>query len=409
MTTSQVTSNAKTFLPCVQAFPCVVDKLRMRQTFDRFMDTSTSAQRCLLAVMASVPWLCIFWASNTLSLLNHDISDGIRHEVMLALQAILSAVLLVSFFMGRWLWVRRKLPDRVPRATTVVIFNIGLGFLALTITSGAFTSNMSLVLVGVIAVCLLLFNVPTMLRVVGVYLSIYLAQDVMVMLGWMPYAPVITAHAFEGVLPTWWWALWRNTVFYLGWAIILGLIFVLFTKLDALHQQLAKLSYTDVLTGLANRRYFMERLTAESRRHVRSGVPYSLVLVDVDHFKAINDRYGHHAGDDVLRRLAQILTDGVRTPTDQSARIGGEEFAVLLPDTTLAATEAVCRRIADGLRGHTFTVNGESFHLTISMGVVECRGESIEEVWKQADRNLYKAKQGGRDQAIYSKLAEVSS
>jgi diguanylate cyclase (GGDEF)-like protein len=220
------------------------------------------------------------------------------------------------------------------------------------------------------------------------------------------YAPVINVHAFDGARPSWWWAIERNLMFYAGWSAILILILLLFTKLDSLHNQLAKLSYTDVLTGLANRRYFMERLTAESNRYARSGVPYSLLLIDVDHFKKINDRYGHHAGDDVLRGLAQILTEGIRTPTDQPARIGGEEFALLLPDTSLAATEIVCRRIADGLRRHAFSAKGETFHLTISLGVVECRGEPIEQVWKQADRNLYKAKQGGRDQAVYSMVTE---
>ncbi|RZL02817.1 MAG: GGDEF domain-containing protein [Rubrivivax sp.] len=381
----------------------------MRQTLDRLLDTSTPAQRCLLAVMVSVPWFCIFWVANTLAFFNEDIVRGIRHDALLALQAALSAVLLVSFVMGRWLWVHRKLADSVPRANLTVATNIGVGYLLLMVAAGTFTSNMSVVLLGVIAVGLMLFSVGVVWRVVILCVALYVAQDVLVMLGWIPYAPVLTAQAFEGGQPTWWWALWRSTVFYVGWAIILGLIFLLFAKLDALHQQLSKLSYTDVLTGLSNRRYFMERLTAESRRFGRSGVPYSLVLIDVDHFKGINDRYGHHAGDEVLCRLAQILTEGVRTPTDQSARIGGEEFAVLLPDTALAATEIVCRRIADGLRRHTFTVNGESFHLTISMGVVECRGESIEAAWQQADRNLYKAKQGGRDQAIYSTVTGGAS
>ncbi|MGH6645756.1 GGDEF domain-containing protein [Aquabacterium sp.] len=380
----------------------------MRQTLDRLLDTSTPAQRCLLAVLVSVPWFCIFWIANTLAFFNADISRGIRHDVLLALQAGLSAVLLVSFVMGRWLWARRKLADAVPRANMTVATNIGLGYLILMIAAGTFTSNMSLVMLGVVAVGLLLFSVGVVLRVIILCVAIYIGQDVMIMLGWIPYAPAITDQAFEGGLPSWWWSLWRDTVFYVSWAIILGLIFLLFAKLDALHLQLAKLSYTDVLTGLSNRRYFMERLTAESRRFARSGTPYSLVLVDVDHFKSINDRYGHHAGDEVLRRLAQILIEGVRTPTDQSARIGGEEFAVLLPDTSLAATEIVCRRIADGLRRHTFNVNGEAFHLTISMGVVECRGESIEAAWQQADRNLYKAKQGGRDQAVYSTVTGVT-
>lgn len=290
----------------------------------------------------------------------------------------------------------------------VVALSIGLSYLVMMTATGAYTSCMSLVLLGVLAVGLLLFDRRTMLRVFFFCVFLLIGHDLLVIGDWAPYAPVITTKAFQGTEPTWWWSLWLNAVFYLAWLIILGLILTLFTRLDALHSQLAKLSYTDVLTGLANRRYFMERLASEARRQARTGVSYCLILLDVDHFKSINDRYGHAAGDEVLRRLSQILIEGVRTPTDQSARIGGEEFAVLLPDTSLAATEFVCRRIADGLRKHTFTVNGESFHLTVSMGVVECQGETIEAALHQADRNLYKAKQGGRDQAVYSLATEAA-
>ena len=381
----------------------------MRQTLDHLLDSWTPANRCLLAVLMSFPCFVLFWLGNSAAFLHAEVAAGVNHGTLVALQSLLSVVLMISIVIGSWLWARRNLPDRVPKANLLVTFNIGLGYLAIVVATGAFTTGMTLVLLGVLAVGLLLFSVGTILRVFVACLLIHSGQDALVMAGWLPYAPLLTAQAFEGGVPTWWLSVWQNTVFYLGWAMILTLVFVLFKRLDGLHLQLAKLSYTDVLTGLSNRRYFMERLTSESRRYARSGVPYSLILLDVDHFKSINDRYGHHAGDEVLRRLAQVLIEGVRTPTDQSARIGGEEFAVLLPDTSLAATEIVCRRIAEVLRQHTFSVNGSSFHLTISMGVVECRGEPIEDALKQADRNLYKAKQGGRDQAIYSMATEVAS
>jgi len=374
----------------------------MQATIDRLLDSSTPANRCFLAVLVSAPCFALFWIGNTIAFLNPEIARGVNHDALLALQAVLTATLVVSLGLGRWLWPRRALTDRQNGATLAVALTIGLGYLTLLMASGSFTNGMNLVLLGVLAVGLLLFNLRTMLRVFFLCLAILIVFDLMVMAGMVSYAPVVNTQAFEGGKPTWWWALWCNLVFYMGWAIILGLVFMLFGRLDALHQQLAKLSYTDVLTGLANRRYFMERLNSEARRQARTGVPYCLMLVDVDHFKSINDRYGHHAGDEVLCRLAEILVDGIRTPTDHSARIGGEEFAVLLPDTSLAATDVVCRRIAEGLRRHAFTVNGESFHLTISIGVVECRGEPIEEALKQADRNLYKAKQEGRDRAIYS-------
>lgn len=380
----------------------------MRDQLDQLFDSSTPANRCFLAVVVSFPCCVLFCMGNGFALLNAEIGQGIHRDAMLVLQALMCAGLVVNLGMGLWLWPRRALPDRQRGASMVVALSIGLSYLVMMTATGAYTSCMSLVLLGVLAVGLLLFDRRTMLRVFFFCVFLLIGHDLLVIGDWAPYAPVITTKAFQGTEPTWWWSLWLNAVFYLAWLIILGLILTLFTRLDALHSQLAKLSYTDVLTGLANRRYFMERLASEARRQARTGVSYCLILLDVDHFKSINDRYGHAAGDEVLRRLSQILIEGVRTPTDQSARIGGEEFAVLLPDTSLAATEFVCRRIADGLRKHTFTVNGESFHLTVSMGVVECQGETIEAALHQADRNLYKAKQGGRDQAVYSLATEAA-
>ncbi|RZI84583.1 MAG: GGDEF domain-containing protein [Rubrivivax sp.] len=378
----------------------------MHATINRLLDTSTPANRCFLAVVLSWPFFGLFWLGNGMAFFNAEAAAGVHRDAQLILQALLTACLLVNLGVGRWLWIRRAQPGRHPRATLVATLVIGPGYLAVLVATGAYTSGMALVLMGVLAVGLLLFDRATMLRVFFLCVAIHVGQDLMVMAGWVAYAPLISPQAFQGKEPNWWWTMWRNAIFYLGWLILLALIFKLFQRLDALHQQLAKLSYTDVLTGLANRRFFMERLASEARRQTRSGMPFCLILLDVDHFKRINDRHGHHAGDEVLRHLSQVLIEGVRTPIDQSARIGGEEFAVLLPDTTLAATEVVCRRIADCLRQHTFTANGEKFHLTVSMGVVECRGEPIEAALKQADRNLYKAKQGGRDRAVYSMAME---
>ncbi len=381
----------------------------MRLTLARLLDSSTPANRCLLALMAAVPFFAVYWLSIGVAFLHANMARGLEHGALVALQAFLSVVLLVSLGLGGWLWSRRDSPELLPRATLLVAFNIGLGYLGLLVGTGAFTTGMGLVLLGVLAIGLLLFSVGAILRVFCLCLFLYICQDIAVMAGWLRYAPVLNEGAFDaGGRPMWWWALWQNFVFYMGWVIVLILIFKLFTRLDGLHHQLGKLAHTDVLTGLANRRCFMERLNAESRRHARAKVPYSLVLIDVDHFKSINDRHGHHAGDEVLRRLAQVLVAGVRTPTDQSARIGGEEFAVLLPETSLAAAQLVCERIAEVLRQHTFSVQGQGFHLTVSMGVVECHGEPTDEALKQADHNLYKAKQGGRDQAVYSLVTWVA-
>lgn len=242
--------------------------------------------------------------------------------------------------------------------------------------SGTFTTGANMTLLGVLAIGLLLFDLRTMWISFLVCSGMLVLYDVFVMTGQVPYAPAITRLAFKGVEPQWWWAVWRNVVFYAGVAVISTLLLVMFGRLDALHRKLNKLSYTDVLTGLPNRRYFMDRLQAEVARQGRNAQALSLMLIDADHFKKVNDTHGH--------------------------AVGGEEFAVLLPHTTVAEAEAVCWRIHSRMAAHAFQASGQTFHLTVSIGVAQCHGQSAEVVFKQADRNLYRAKQEGRNRSIYS-------
>jgi diguanylate cyclase (GGDEF)-like protein len=379
----------------------------MRSLLNQILDSSTPNSRGLMAVALSLPFFLVFWGANTEALLLPEIRQGIHADAIWALQALLSIGIAVNAGAAVWLWRHRRLPHRFQMANLTVAMSIGLTFLFVTIGYGAYTTGGNLVMFGVMVVGLLLFDQRTMVTAFVVCLSVHLAIDALVLSDQIPYAPIVAAGTFERGQPTWWWALWRNTIFYAAWAALLPLILVLFSRLDELHAQLSKLSYTDVLTGLANRRYFMDRLTAEAERQSRSQQPFSLVLMDADHFKRINDQFGHAAGDEVLRFLADTLVAGIRTPTDQAARLGGEEFGLILPDTNQAAAAVVCQRIANALRNHQFEIKGQRFSITVSMGVVECHHIKIEHALKQADVNLYQAKHDGRDRVISSRLSGV--
>lgn len=162
--------------------------------------------------------------------------------------------------------------------------------------------------------------------------------------------------------------------------------------------QLKALSTTDGLTQLANHRAFQERLREEFRRAQRYDDPMALILMDVDHFKVINDTYGHLAGDDVLRRVAQALRTAVRE-TDFVARYGGEEFGVLLPKTHLAGALTVAERMSQGLK----TVRSgtdSAIRVTASFGVSGFPGRGVttaELLLKAADEALYRSKREGRN------------
>lgn len=374
----------------------------MRQKFEHFLDEANPASRCLLAVLASTPFYITYWFINLAGLLDPVVRMGLRQPVVWTLQGALVISTGLSIGFVAWLWPRRRDPSPMPRLSLAVTLNIGVIYTLIALFSGTFTTGANMTLLGVLAIGLLLFDLRTMWLSFLVCTGLLVAYDLFVLAGHLPYAPAITRLAFQGPEPQWWWAVWRNVVFYAGLAVITTMLLVMFGRLDAQHRKLNKLSYTDVLTGLPNRRYFMDRLHAEVARQGRTTQPLSLMLIDADHFKHVNDSHGHAVGDEVLTVLARLLGESVRTPTDLAARVGGEEFAVLLPDTTVDEAEAVSWRIHSRLAAHAFQASGQTFHVTVSIGVAQCRGQSAEVVLKQADRNLYRAKQEGRNRSVYS-------
>lgn len=176
------------------------------------------------------------------------------------------------------------------------------------------------------------------------------------------------------------------------------------SELEVANQKLEALSSTDSLTGLYNRRFFDERLDQEVGRTSRSG-PLSLLMIDVDLFKPLNDTHGHLAGDACLRRIALVIADGVSRKPDVVTRYGGEEFAVILPDT---GSEGACNRaetirqsIAEDLN---FSWGDEALKVTVSIGVatVASGGRiTADDMIGAADKALYEAKQNGRNRVAY--------
>lgn len=169
--------------------------------------------------------------------------------------------------------------------------------------------------------------------------------------------------------------------------------------------QLAALTMTDGLTEIANRRRLDLQLDAEWRRCARNHSPLAAVMVDIDQFKAFNDNYGHLAGDECLRRVAQALDGVPHRPGDLVARIGGEEFLCLLPGTDAEGAALIAERLCDAVRDqkipHSFSSVAD--HVTVSAGfaIVEpSRNGDPEHVIKLADEKLYEAKKAGRNRAV---------
>ncbi len=173
--------------------------------------------------------------------------------------------------------------------------------------------------------------------------------------------------------------------------------------ISKLVERLRQLSLTDELTKLPNRRYMMNLLESEHARFRRSGSNYVILMIDVDHFKRVNDSLGHSAGDQVLRALAKVMAEQVRTG-DHLARIGGEEFMILAPGTGLQAAQILAERIRNSIAARAIPLGATEKSVTVSIGAgIACPQDAdIHAVMQRADAALYQAKANGRNRTEMS-------
>ncbi|WP_321393583.1 GGDEF domain-containing protein [uncultured Desulfuromusa sp.] len=168
---------------------------------------------------------------------------------------------------------------------------------------------------------------------------------------------------------------------------------------------------TDSLTGIANYRSFFQALEQEIERTQRSGQPTSLIMLDIDFFKKVNDQWGHEVGNQALIHLSSLLQQTIRK-LDIPCRYGGEEFAVILPDTTLTASVPVAERIRQGIEKAPLEVAGKLLKMTVSLGIATFNetGQqkvTVAELVKQADEYLYQAKESGRNRVCHATLPSI--
>ncbi len=186
-------------------------------------------------------------------------------------------------------------------------------------------------------------------------------------------------------------------------------------SLRALNQKNRLLSITDELTGTYNRRQLMEQLPRELERCRRYAYPLSLVMCDIDHFKFVNDRFGHTAGDEVLQQFATRVQKSIRASSDWIARYGGEEFMIVLPETANPGATFVAEKIRQVIAASPFETSAGSIELTASFGVASTAasgptlGLRVDALITAADSCLYRSKQSGRNLATSTEFAAVAN
>jgi diguanylate cyclase (GGDEF)-like protein len=226
--------------------------------------------------------------------------------------------------------------------------------------------------------------------------------------GWLPHAPLFVRPPYteNGNLDV----AWSTMMAIASWLLLLIIWLIgdsLVSRWRKREESFMKLSTIDSLTGLANRRHFMEILRTECRRAERAGRSISLLMFDADHFKNVNDSHGHGVGDEVLVSLAQVLTEGVREYADLVGRLGGEEFAVLLPDADLSVAISVAERIRKAAGSRSFDFGGDKFTVTVSVGAASSSsvGYDPTALLHVADVMLYRSKKDGRNRVSWNDAA----
>jgi diguanylate cyclase (GGDEF)-like protein len=317
-----------------------------------------------------------------------------------AAQAVAAFIVVGNLLMFFSIWLRKRQPD------ARWFQHLGLHFYSLVLIVEGYALGELYLPTGVILTCspligFLLFRRKMMLTVWIVALGSAIAISYACALGWLPYAPLI---ALEGVAaydlhtPFWVYSLYLFFVPVL--LVVLALVDQVLGRWRQREAHIRSVSLTDALTQVHNRRSILERLEAEVQRNLRSGTPLAVALLDLDHFKRVNDTWGHPTGDRVLRETARVLRDTVRE-SDLLGRYGGEEFLLLLPDTTLETARPLLERCRRALAQIEIRAdNGETFAVSASFGLtcsLPGRPVDASALTRRADEALYNAKAAGRN------------
>lgn len=293
--------------------------------------------------------------------------------------------------------IRKRHPDAAWfQYVTTLFYALSMTYLSWTV--GTMTFMTGVVMLGApVAGFILLERAPVLLAFLTAF-GCSVALSLASARGLVPYAPLVVPPATpEATL------FWTLSTYFLALIPIIVLIVLADRALSSWRQREAgihAISRTDALTGIHNRRSILELLDREIARTRRHGPPLSVLLLDLDHFKAINDTRGHPTGDRVLQHTAAVLQKTIRQ-CDAVGRFGGEEFLLLLPDTTLEGAKALAERCRERLAGEIIADDqGQPFNISGSFGLAcneHCYELAAGVLIKAADEALYRAKHGGRN------------
>jgi diguanylate cyclase (GGDEF)-like protein len=267
---------------------------------------------------------------------------------------------------------------------------------------GPFTSPFAMLFLLAAVFGLIVFPLRPVVLSLGTFMGLIVLSTIAERLGLVPYAPLMGDSLLVEGHPHASWILSLGLIPIIASALVLGIFAYVIVQWRDREEKLKELCKTDYLTGVHNRRSFMDRAETEILRARRFGGPLSVVMLDVDHFKRVNDNYGHGTGDAVLKIVANILVGEVRRH-DVIARYGGEEFALLLAETNEEQAHIMAERCREKIESARFVAGGQAIRITASVGIAAypCKSvERIDQLIDMADEALYRAKESGRNQVV---------
>lgn len=373
----------------------------LREGVDGALRQRRTAMACVCFSLITVPILLLLAGLQGWALTHDEVLLYYRPERLAAVQWGVGLLALWQVLVAGLAWQRREwLPEHAPRWAAAALGPVLIGWCALALLYGLQDTPMGMLLIEILVFARAFFLLRDITPWLAAGAVLIVGHELLHGLGMVSYAPLLSQPMFAGGELSDWWTWWLRIMFNASVLPFAAALFYLFSSLARHRAELETLARTDVLTGLANRREFMARLAQEAQRQQRGERPLAVVMLDVDHFKQVNDTHGHAAGDQVLSSLGRLLQGSVRQEVDLAARLGGEEFALLLPETDIEGAQRVARKIVEALRGTPIHHGSQLLPVTISAGVAPVRDGDGERALRLADDSLYEAKRQGRDRVV---------
>lgn len=380
-----------------------MDKHKTLLSFQYLLD-ATACEKATLQSILTVPlfgffmlWVWFTWHFTDFGQ-TYFRPEGVRLNFILGFSGLVAWIIMS----GIGLWLRRKKRDSALFVTVMVLL-YGISLVPLAYTIGIFTPLTGIVLLGAPLVGFIMFGFRDVLWSFGVNLAGLSVLSTLTSLGMLPYAPLFDSSLGQAYNAEHYWLLSQIVC---GGPFVLtafGITYSLLTRWKAREAEALKMSLTDYLTGASNRRAVLDVIATELHSVRKDSRPFAVVILDLDHFKSINDSHGHELGDRVLVSVVACLEEALRD-TDCVGRYGGEEFVLVLPGSDTPTAIHVIERVRQAMAGLAFdTGKEEPLRVSASYGLFVVTGEpgsprpTMEDVLMHADEALYQAKEAGRD------------